>query len=308
VIEEADNKPKAMWKIANEERKTKKGTQCPVILKEEGGLILEDNLAVGNVLNRAFLEKPKKARLLATGITKRKPINKQVMPPGSFLLSPVLPVEVLETIKAMKNSNSCGLDEISTNLLKRNAIHLYEPLASVVNISFRTGRFPQALLTSKIVPVFKNKGERTDKNNYRPIALTSVFSKLLEKLFMKRLRIYIKEAGILSPKQYGFQEGMSTIDAILDAVERIAEGMDEGSGMVTSFLDLTAAFDCVDHHILLTKLQAYGITGIPLKWIASFLHGRKQVVFLNNKMSSDILDTDLGVPQGSVLGPVLYLF
>lgn len=304
----AANQQKAMWEVVNKERNSKRSEETLCI--HDGGENVTDPYNQGNILNEAFLNKPKEAKVKTKRICEQAGINgiaeAAPTPTPSFQLSLTHTEEVLKTIRSMKNTNACGPDNISTNLLKRNADHLAGPLAFIANLSFIEGTFPTQLLTTKVIPVFKRKGSKRDKNSYRPIALTSVFSKLLEKLFKIRLTGFLLENKILSPQQFGFQAGKSTIDAIVEALEEIAKNSDAKLRTIVSFLDLTAAFDCVDHTILLRKLELIGFSDLPLSWIRTFLENREQYVFVDG-VESQVQKVTMGVPQGTVLGPLLYL-
>lgn len=307
-IETATNKQKAMWEVVNNDRKPTTTDREELCLQDETEIVTDPH-TLGNILNEAFLKKPQDAKLKARRLCEQAGISEAMTTPTpslSFDLTLTDPQDVLNTIKSMKNTNACGPDNISTNLLKRNADHLVIPLTYIANLSFGEGTFPAQLLTSKVIPVFKRKGSRKDKNCYRPIALTSVFSKLLEKLFKKRLTEFLIQNKILSPQQFGFQTGKSTTDAIIEAIEEISKNSDAKQRTVAAFLDLTAAFDCVDHDILFRKLKGIGLGEIPLRWVRTFLGNRQQYVFVNG-VASEVLQVTMGVPQGTVLGPLLYL-
>ena len=143
-------------------------------------------------------------------------------------------------------------------------------------------------------------------NNYRPISLLSVFSRLLEKLVCQQLLNFVTKHKILYDKQFGFKSNHSTLFALLAIIDKIQRAIDDGNFSCGIFLDLSKAFDTVNHQILLQKLEYYGIRGLANDWFRSYLHNRKQFVLLGN-VKSDRLDVSCGVPQGSVLGPILFL-
>ena len=156
-----------------------------------------------------------------------------------------------------------------------------------------------------MVPVFKN-GDDTDPNNYRPISLLSIFNRIFERLMYKRLKSFFEINGLFYESQYGFREKHSTQHALIDIVNRIQNNMDKGMFSTGVFIDLKKAFDTVDHEILLDKLYRYGIRGIVLEWFSSYLKGRSQVTQIGEHASPKELNP-CGVPQGSVLGPLLFL-
>ena len=158
---------------------------------------------------------------------------------------------------------------------------------------------------AKVIPIFKSDDE-TDPNNYRLISLLSCFNRIFEKLVFKRLKSFIDERKIISSLQYGFRQGHSTEHAILDIVNAIQSNMDAGKFSCGVFVDLKKAFDTVDHGILLKKLAHYGFRGLINDWFSSYLQERVQVTVVGNRSSNNTLIT-CGVPQGSVLGPLLFL-
>jgi len=153
--------------------------------------------------------------------------------------------------------------------------------------------------------VFK-KGDRSQPSNYRPISLLSIFDKLLEKLMFNRLISYLERDSILSNYQFGFRKNHSTFLALIDVVENIYQNLDASLTVVGIYLDLTKAFNTVNHDLLLYKLQNYGIQGIAYHWFKSYLCNRQQFTVINN-VSSCFTYVPCGVPQGSTLGPLLFL-
>lgn len=156
-----------------------------------------------------------------------------------------------------------------------------------------------------VIPVFK-KGDAQQLSNYRPISILPFFAKFLEKIMYSRLNSFITNLNLIHPSQHGFQAGHSTYMALIDMEDKISKALDNIDYSVGIFIDLAKAFDTVDHKILLSKLENYGIRGIQLKWFKSYLEGRKQKVCCNDVLSDSGLITS-GVPQGSNLGPLLFL-
>ena len=158
---------------------------------------------------------------------------------------------------------------------------------------------------AKIVPIFKC-GDNQLCTNYRPVSLLPQFSKVLEKLFNNRLMSFVNRNNILYDGQYGFRQNFSTSLAILELVEEITSNIDNHHVTVGVFIDLKKAFDTIDHSILLRKLEIYGVRGIASKWLNSYLMDRKQFVQLNNE-SSNYMSVQCGIPQGSIIGPSLFI-
>ena len=175
----------------------------------------------------------------------------------------------------------------------------------VFNLSITNGVVPLQLKIAKIVPIFKS-GLKTNIDNYRPISLLSTFSKILEKIIASRLTIFLNNNDILSSWQFGFRAKHSTVHPMVHLMNFIADSSNRKKHSIAIFCDLKKAFDTCNHLILLNKLKKYGIKGLELEWFRSYLTGRKQFVSLCGTNSS-LLGIELGVPQGSILGPLLFL-
>ena len=225
----------------------------------------------------------------------------------NFNLTPVDPVEILKTVKLMKPKTSQGHDHISTKLLKETIDLILIPLTHIINQSFISGIVPENMKIAKIIPIFKS-GNQEIMNNYRPISLLPAFSKLLEKLVCKRLTSFLETNHILYKHQYGFRKKHSTIHPILHLLKYISENNDKPTKDITLavFIDLSKAFDTICHTTLLNKLNFYGIRGITNEWFKSYLTKRKQYTVINSSKSA-LEDITCGVPQGSILGPILFL-
>ena len=179
------------------------------------------------------------------------------------------------------------------------------PLVHIFNLSMSTGIFPDQLKLAKVVPVYKS-GDSDSCNNYRPISVLPVFSKVFERIIHKRLYNFFTRYGLLHSSQYGFRNKFSSYMAVLEAYNKIVSLLDTGEHTAGIFLDLSKAFDTISHDILLSKLHHYGVRGNALEWFRNCLTNRKQFVTCNN-CKSDVGTTQCGVPQGSVLGPLLFI-
>lgn len=228
---------------------------------------------------------------------------------NSFFLNPCDAEEVRIVCLGLRSSRSVGWDEIPTELIKFSADLICGPLALVINLCFQQGIFPNNLKLAKIIPVYK-KGAATDLNSYRPIALLPVLSKIFERLIYERLTLYLGKYFLLSDAQYGFIRGKSVNLALFETIDFLLESWNRKDLAVAALFDLTKAFDCVDRALLCHKLEQWGVRGVALRLFKSYLANRMQFVELSGctgSSRSEILESQHGVPQGSILGPVLFL-
>ena len=224
---------------------------------------------------------------------------------SSFVLLDTDPQEVNDVLMGLDSACASGWDEIPVKLLKSCKDFIVPVVVQLANLCFHSGLFPKALKRSVVTPIFKG-GDNNDVNNYRPISVLTSISKIIEKLLNKRLLSYLTTYDILSTSQYGFRRGKSTQDAVIDMVTLITERVDNGDKCLTVFLDLKKAFDTVSTDILTKRLEDIGVRGIALSLFQNYLSERKQIVKIDKFKSSEEIIT-YGVPQGSVLGPTLFL-
>lgn len=215
---------------------------------------------------------------------------------------PITWQEVLNKITLLKNNTATGADNISVELLKSKKKEICKPLAYLFNLFLEQNYIPPEFKHSVITPIYKNSGDTSDPNNYRPISVISNIAKLFEKCIYTRLYNYLTNRNILSNNQFGFREGKNTENAILKLVSKIKNST---TNKLVIFFDLKKAFDTVNHSLLLDKLESMGIRGIVLELIKNYLTNRTCCTKLGKKLSK-ILQVKCGVPQGSCLGPLLF--
>ena len=224
---------------------------------------------------------------------------------NSFALFPTTETEIENIIDNLNTSKSSGPYNIPTKLLKMLKNKISVPLTYIINCSFSTGIMPEKLKIARVIPIFK-KDLRDDISNYRPISLLSVFNKIIETIMYNGLVQFLEENKLLFSNQFGFRSSHSTTHATVLIVDKIQRAVERKEFSYGIFLDLSKAFDTVDHTILLKKLEYYGVRGIAKDWFCSYLSNRKQFVSVGN-YKSEMSSIACGVPQGSVLGPLLFL-
>lgn len=233
---------------------------------------------------------------------------------SSMFLAPCTNLEISQIIKSLKNTNAEGYDGISTKAIKYCVNELVPVLTYLINFSFKEGIFPELLKTSLVKPIFK-KGDKSNINNYRPITLISIFAKIFEKAMYKRIIGFIDKFDIIKKEQFGFQKNKNTTLAASRLIQNVINSLNKKMVTVGIFFDMTKAFDFVSHRTLISKLEQLGIRGTPLKWLTSYLANRKQyveIMSVNNRGHANLHKSkqrvnSMGVPQGSILGPLLFI-
>ena len=298
--------PKSSWKVLLE------STGKPNVKKSHidglsiNGNVSKDNLDIANHFNEYF------STIAESTIRKIPPTSKSHRDfpfknvSTSFEFRKVDCNSVSDIIKGFQSKNSLDITGFSTNLLKSCAELILRPLTHLINLSLSQGIFPGDLTISRTIPIFK-QGCRKDASNYRPISLLPTLSKVFEKAVYNQLYSYLTMNNILSKKQFGFQPEISTQHALMQILNYISESFNENKFVVACLLDLSKAFDLINHDKLIDKLSNIGLSGISLKWFRSYLSDRKMYTFVNGTLSSTYSKLNRSVPQGSILGPLLFL-
>lgn len=303
-IEKNRNSTKQLWTTVNNICSDNKNKNTDINkIKLENGQITTEKIKIANRFNNYFSNIGEN---LATKIKipKKSPRDKFSIK-NSIYLKDATEKEIGEYIKELKLGKSPGYDLITSETLQRVSSEILAPLTYTINTCLKTGIFPKCLKIGIIKPLYKQAGDKMDVKNYRPISLISNLAKLFEKTIKTRLSEFFDKFGILSDRQFGFAKGKSTKDAIAYLISKIYESMDESTPSICVFIDLAKAFDTVSHKILLEKLNNYGIRGTAFNLLKSYLSERNQFVKIED-ISSTSKPVHYGVPQGTVLGPILF--
>ena len=250
------------------------------------------------------------ATQIQEGINTRGKDFKDYLPPKSennFFIKLSTKNEVIEIINNhLINNKSTGPNSIPAVILQILTPIFAEHLSDIINLSFCTGIYIDKLKISRIVPIYKEKGDKLATKNYRPISLLPNINKIFEKMMHTRLYDFLEDKNIIFESQFGFRKKHSTTHALVDLTEAIRTAIDDKKFACGIFIDLQKAFDTVDHKILLAKLEHYGVRGVANDWFRSYLKNRKHYVSIS-ETDSETATVNIGVPQGSVLGPLLFL-
>ena len=228
-----------------------------------------------------------------------------------MFLYPISRIEIQALIKDLPNKGSSGYDNISNLLLKSLSDQISNPLEKIFNKSLEEGLFPTNMKKADIVPLYKSK-DKQECSNYRPISLLIPLSKLLEKIMYKRVYQFLEKTGQIFPSQYGFRSSHSCETAVSELLSTIIKGKEQGLYTVSLFLDLSKAFDSLEHEMMLRKLESYGIRGNVLQWFRSYLSDRrirtKCYISSSGQLEySEYKPINFRTPQGSCLGLLLFL-
>ena len=274
-------------------------------IAETDGQIINDKFAIAKHFNNFFTN---------IGPNLAKGIPKVDIDPLSYMgealketlfLSPETETEINKIIKALKDF-ATGHDDISAQFLKLSVVDfIVNPLMHICNMSLTEGVFPDSLKGANVIPLYTSD-DPMYFNHYWPVSLLCMLSKVFEKIMYDRLLNFVNKHDLLYAHQYGFRKNRSIDMALLSLVDNLTHALENGEYVVGVYLDLSKAFDTVDHMILLQKLYQCGVRGCTHDWFTSYLSNRSQFVTYNG-VKSDLKNIQCGVPQGSILGPLLFL-
>ncbi|XP_065642723.1 uncharacterized protein LOC136074345 [Hydra vulgaris] len=293
------NNTKNTWKGIKEIINIKPSSPNKSYNLKYNGKTISDSVAIADIFNKHFqtIQRPTSSKISSS----KTIVSDYLKNPSSssFFLNPVTENEVSDLIRnTLLNEKSLGPNSFPTRLLKLTAHVISKPFCTILNNSFEKGLFPDVFKIAKVIPLHK-KGSQFDHKNYRSISLLSNLSKIFEKPMHIRLYNFFEKNQCLYNHQYGFRSKHSAIYALINITESIRKALDSKLFACGVFLDLNKAFDSVDHSILLSKLEHYGVRGIAHQWFLSYLFNRSQFVAINNAKSLPIFFST-GVPQGLI--------
>jgi hypothetical protein len=319
LINTSDNKSKMIWSIVNNGSKKHKLPNTITSIINDKNVVVTDPKEIAYQFNKYFVNVTENMLQNANRNNNHIYTFKSVKELKSTkiieecILSPTNMTEVKNIILSLKSKTSAGFDEMSSIMLKYCVDEIAPLLVDITNKSFKQGVFPSKLKIAKVLPIYK-EGNILETGNYRPISIIPTISKVIEKIVLTRLISHISKHNLFNNNQHGFMKDKSTTSALIDLLEYIIDQLENGHIVTGILLDFSKAFDSLGHELLLRKLETLNVKNEALKWFTSYLKGRFQFTELSfmsqnnlSKIKSNEMIVRRGVPQGSVLGPVLFI-
>lgn len=307
-INESQGDYKKIWDIINDISNSKRNKDDNInSLYNSNNIEIKENREKANLMNNFFINIGKE---MADSIKNKHANNptlasEEIIINESFFLAPVTKNEIITSISKLKNKSASGPDGISVNIIKSVHIYILTPLQHIINLTFSTGKIPSQWKASIVTPIYKS-GDKKLCTNYRPISVISNLAKIFEHCLKNRLIEFLDKHKILTDRQYGFRKQLCTEDAVIDLIKYVVNSLENNKKCLGIFIDLAKAFDSVSHDILIRRLENVGVRGITLTLFRNYLSDRLQCVKICNTLSES-LKVNTGVPQGTVLGPILFL-
>ena len=317
-----DGRDKHFWKVIKPFMNDKGNHGIEDYILEENGQIIQDPKAIGNVfcdyythiventtgskpLEFQFSENDDKIKSIIDFYATHSSIDriKQSNHNLNFAIPEASEEDIRNIILKLDVSKANGVDKISAKIVKLSIDIISKPLHTIINRCIKKGKFPDIMKIARIIPCYKSKGDRLDKQYYRPVSVLTCFSKIFERYILNSMLSHVNE--ILSDKISAYRQGYSCQHVLMHLIDKWRQHLDQNEYIGAVLMDLSKAFDCLPHELLIAKMEAYGFENGSLKLFYNYLKQRKQTVSINGEMS-DYMDILAGVPQGSILGPILF--
>ena len=308
LLKDSLNSPDKFWKAIKSVFPTKAMSPKTNPSFNVDGKTITDKNVIANVFCRYFstvANSLKRKSIYLREFVWKKPGHHKIKSIKSFKFSNISERDVFIKLRKLQRKKACGYDELPSGMLRDAASVILEPLAHIINMSLSSGIVPTKWKIAKVIPLYKS-GPKSDIGNYRPISILPVLSKVLESLVHQKLISYLEENRLLYDHQFGFRSKRSTELAVTLLVDKIRKEADKGNITGAIYIDLSKAFDTMSHSSLLDKLPSYGIKDLELLWFTDYLFLRKQIVEYDG-VYSNTESVTVGVPQGSILGPLVFL-
>ena len=292
--------PKSYWKLINKiTRQQGHSNVIPPLYDSNTGLIITNNLDKADVLNTYFCS------IQSVDDSHIDLPNFENRTDATFLTPSITETDVIDVLGNLKLGKATGCDRISHSMLKATRQSVCKPLAILFNLSLSKAVFPNLWKKATVLPLYK-KGDKHDVSNYRPVSLISCVGKVFERVVFKYMYNFAQDHHLFYQFQSGFLPNHSTVFQLIEMYDNICKSLEDKKHTCLVFCDISKAFDRVWHKGLIHKLKGYGFKDNFLNWIQNYLSQREQQVLSNNQLSS-LRKINAGVPQGSVLGPLLFL-